>query len=1021
MEVGEAEVKDGEVKGAEAKAADSAEAQGPEAKAAEVKAAEARIVGIATAKAARAKGLPPRPAYGTRGDSVALWTNYVALDPERNLVFYRYIVDITKVKYQNAAGQLPAQLDAVTLDPSGSDATGSGGTKNASTTQNKGSGMKRAHIIAQLLDEWEELKAAHQEGKVASDYRDTLITMERLSDKSLMRVVTFCHATSDWRAEKYKVVLKEPEDTTNPLKMSDLLDYLGSSRPAKGFQKALYSQVLNIWLRQFSKSFQMADPSEQSVVGSKTYALDGRTKLSSNPETEKAKGDVGESVDAIRGYFSSIRFGAAKAWINVNVTYGAFFEPLALDKWVHKAKLRGNPNTLHTILKGVRVTLEHRKAPVNGVEKPITKVIFGLAGSQDGKPENNPEKKGQKPPQHPPRFGKRVPIHGATCRQVNFYHKTKGKYVSVYDYFCDAYPSRHIDPDELVINVGSQVRPVYYPISVCTIVAGQSFREKLSGSQTAAMIKLAQLKPLHSAQCITQDGFQVIGIGTQPKGSDPLFPHRPHTDALHPSCTLAPTKGRILGGPCVLYSSKRPIQVKNGGWILGDKERYLQCGLPAQWGMLPIERLKGLDEKWEQLVKQIDGDMDRRGFAQVKAGGLQRLLAPLPTKAASGNEFKELLGKKFKDLKADGYNFLFVLLPQPDTEQYNTVKTVGDIGTGIHTVCLVQDKVLDRLGGANKKPKDQYWDNILLKANLRLGGVNHTLQCAAAERILSQLRAMVVGYDVTHAAPGAGGTSSSIIGMVANLDHNLAQWPATISFQPEERKEIVATITCFQELLEPHLRRWAGANKAENKKRYPEALIIYRDGVSEGQYDHVVEKEYPKIRSVCEGIYKEAKQPVPKITIVIVGKRHHTRFYPQNDRAADRKGNPKPGTIVDRSITSQFLWEFYLQAHEAIQGTARPTHYVVVVDEFFGPTFGLQQNMPLTTPPYRNAADVLEDFTHTLSYCLGRATRSTAVCTPARLADKVCDRARCYTATGVKPDDKHVRIADALKDTMFYI
>jgi hypothetical protein len=535
------------------------------------------------------------------------------------------------------------------------------------------------------------------------------------------------------------------------------------------------------------------------------------------------------------------------------------------------------------------------------------------------------------------------------------------------------------------------------------------------------MIALAQLKPLQSAKVITQEGFQVIGIGSQPdETAELLFPNRTHEDLLGPSRTLAPTKGRKLDAPRLLYSGEKSPVMASGWWVLGEN-KFREPGRSAQWALLPIERYawppgskqttNQLKEEWKRVIKQMDEDMEQRGFAQ-KANKNERLLGVLETWK------KDELAKNFRELRGAGYNFVFVLLPSKDIDQYNKVKTVGDIEVGIDTVCLVQPNAIS---DKRKTNKDQYWHNIYLKANLKMGGVNHTVKCAAAEAILSQRRAMVVGYDVTHAVPGAGGTSSSIIGMVANVDHHLAQWPATIAFQIEKNKEIVDSMKCWQQLLGPHLERWAKKNAAKNKTKYPEALIVYRDGVSEGQYNHVIDFEYKHIHGVCGQIYREEKQPPPKITIVIVGKRHHTRFYPQNEQAADEKGNPKPGTIVDRSITSQFLWEFYLQAHEAIQGTARPTHYVVVVDEFFGSTFSQEQNMPKRAKPYLNAADVLEDFTHTLSYCLGRATRSTAVCAPARLADKVCDRARCYIAAGVPADNEHLKIADDLKDTMFYI
>ena len=68
------------------------------------------------------------------------------------------------------------------------------------------------------------------------------------------------------------------------------------------------------------------------------------------------------------------------------------------------------------------------------------------------------------------------------------------------------------------------------------------------------------------------------------------------------------------------------------------------------------------------------------------------------------------------------------------------------------------------------------------------------------------------------------------------------------------------------------------------------------------------------------------------VTLVVVGKRHHTRFYPTN-KAQTVRGNPMPGTVVDTTVTSVYNYDFFLQAHQGLQGTARPAHYYVVHDE----------------------------------------------------------------------------------------
>lgn len=75
----------------------------------------------------------------------------------------------------------------------------------------------------------------------------------------------------------------------------------------------------------------------------------------------------------------------------------------------------------------------------------------------------------------------------------------------------------------------------------------------------------------------------------------------------------------------------------------------------------------------------------------------------------------------------------------------------------------------------------------------------------------------------------------------------------------------------------------------------------------------------------------------PAITVIVVGKRHHVRFFPinpANENEADRKsGNCKAGTVVDRDIVHPVELDFYLQSHAGLLGTSRPAHYNVLYDD----------------------------------------------------------------------------------------
>ena len=127
-----------------------------------------------------------------------------------------------------------------------------------------------------------------------------------------------------------------------------------------------------------------------------------------------------------------------------------------------------------------------------------------------------------------------------------------------------------------------------------------------------------------------------------------------------------------------------------------------------------------------------------------------------------------------------------------------------------------------------------------------------------------------------------------------------------------------------------------------------------------------------------------------KITLVIVAKRHHTRFAPKNpDKQgdADKPKNCPAGTTVDTHIVSPVEFDFYLQSHGGLLGTSRPAHYSVLYDE---------NNF---------TADSLQSLSFALCHLYARSTRSVSIpapvycesrCSPWRHgSDYLCRRRHC--------------------------
>jgi Piwi domain len=52
-------------------------------------------------------------------------------------------------------------------------------------------------------------------------------------------------------------------------------------------------------------------------------------------------------------------------------------------------------------------------------------------------------------------------------------------------------------------------------------------------------------------------------------------------------------------------------------------------------------------------------------------------------------------------------------------DNFYLCQRIGDVELGILTVCMQLDKAL------NERRQDQYFSNVVLKVNTKLGGVNH--------------------------------------------------------------------------------------------------------------------------------------------------------------------------------------------------------------------------------------------------------------------------------------------------------
>jgi len=266
------------------------------------------------------------------------------------------------------------------------------------------------------------------------------------------------------------------------------------------------------------------------------------------------------------------------------------------------------------------------------------------------------------------------------------------------------------------------------------------------------------------------------------------------------------------------------------------------------------------------------------------------------------------------------------------------------------------------------RANDQYWANVLLKVNVKLGGIN-TIPAPGSAAVLTDPAnpTVVMGADVIHPAPGST-DRPSFTGLVGNIDSNTAKYVASMRVQTSRQEMIDDVEDMAKEILNSYLSYRKTMEKVANAA--PKRLIFFRDGVSEGQFAQVIDQELPRLKAACAAL-----KISPKITIVVVGKRHHVRMFPQ-DGQGDRSGNCPAGTVVDSDIAHPVEFDYYLQSHGGLLGTSRPSHYNVLYDE------------------NKFTADSLQQLSFALCHVYARATRSVSIPAPVYYADIVCSRAK---------------------------
>lgn len=241
---------------------------------------------------------------------------------------------------------------------------------------------------------------------------------------------------------------------------------------------------------------------------------------------------------------------------------------------------------------------------------------------------------------------------------------------------------------------------------------------------------------------------------------------------------------------------------------------------------------------------------------------------------------------------------------------YQEIKRLFDIELGIPSQVVILKTPIDR----GISPGTMH--NLLLKINVKTGGENfHCLGNNLKLGAFSQSSSlMVMGADVNHAQSSSNSECAySCASVVSSLDNNFCYF--TTEFALNKRGQDI--IEDMQEITIKCLQKYKDRNKI-----YPQKIVMFRDGLSEGQFMHSRTVEITAMKTAFDKLKIK-----PKFTFICVQKRHNTRFY-----SGSQDENVKPGTFIqDEKICQNNM--FYLLAHKNLKGTAKSAQYKILVDE----------------------------------------------------------------------------------------
>ncbi|XP_014479566.1 PREDICTED: protein aubergine-like isoform X2 [Dinoponera quadriceps] len=347
---------------------------------------------------------------------------------------------------------------------------------------------------------------------------------------------------------------------------------------------------------------------------------------------------------------------------------------------------------------------------------------------------------------------------------------------------------------------------------------------------------------------------------------------------------LVEAPGRVLPAEQLLFDKNVVISSGQGDWSRNMQKAPLLINKELKnWILIGCERERQNIEHFLSMLLKVSREVSFR----IYQPRIHWIRDDKPSTYTENLEY--ILSKFVPDL-------VFCIVSNARADRYGAIKNKCCIDRPVPSQVLLQKNLVSRtLASIATK--------VAIQMNCKLGGAPWNIKFP-----LSGL--MSIGFDICHDKAIKG---RNFLAMVATVDKTMTKFYSSVTLYHNEEELAEQVYTGVYKAVQFYRR---------NNKALPMYLMIYRDGVSEGEISQVYKNEVGNLKKRLEELYYG---PNFKMIFIIVSKRSNTTlFY--------NRGNPPTGTVVDDVVTSPFKYDFFLVSQRVRDGTVSPTSYNILSD-----------------------------------------------------------------------------------------